>query len=72
MSILLGVHDSLTWTLRQAWDLMFPRQEFINAVDGMVAMRVSTFAQMGLGMEIVQFRRSDRALSGGGAFSARI
>jgi hypothetical protein len=49
-----------------------PRQQFVDAVDGMVGDTRQHLAQIGFGIETIEFRRTDQAVDGSGAFSTRV
>ena len=49
-----------------------PRQQFVDAVDGMVGDAGQHLAQIGFGIEAVELGRTDQAVDRRGAFPARI
>ena len=49
-----------------------PREEFLDAVDGMVGEAGEHVAQVALRIETVEFRGADQAVEGGGALAALV
>jgi hypothetical protein len=49
-----------------------PRQQFVDAVDGMVGDAGQHLAQIGFGIETVEFRRTNQAVDRRRPLSARI
>ena len=49
-----------------------PGQQFADAIHGMVSNAREHIAQVGFGIEAVEFGRSDQAIDSGGALAAGI
>lgn len=49
-----------------------PRQEFVDAVDRMIGDAGQHIAEIGFGVEVVEFGAADQAVDRGGSFAASI
>ena len=47
-----------------------PGQEFFDAIDRVLADVLDDVTKVGFGVEIVELRRADQAVDGGGTFSS--
>ena len=48
-----------------------PRQQFVNAVDGVLGDHLQHVTQVGLGVHPVEFSRADKGVDCGGALTSR-